>query len=169
MPGPHPPDFDCITARLDHPMTIVTVTDGHERSGCLVGFGTQCSLEPPRYLVCISKANHTHGVAMEASMMVIHFPHADQRDLARVFGEETGDEVDKFAPVAWHPGPDGRTPVLDDCPAWFAGRVLSTTDAGDHTGFLLEPTDASCADGDWEMLQFQRVKDLEAGHPVEPA
>jgi flavin reductase (DIM6/NTAB) family NADH-FMN oxidoreductase RutF len=166
MPGPHPSAFDCITARLDYPMTIVTVTDGHERSGCLVGFTTQCSLQPPRYLVGISKANHTHGVALKATTLVVHFPPVEHLDLARLFGEETGDEVDKFAQAAWHPGPDGQTPVLDDCPTWFAGRVLGTTDCGDHTGFLLEPTDASCPDEDWDMLGFQRAKDLEPGHPA---
>jgi flavin reductase (DIM6/NTAB) family NADH-FMN oxidoreductase RutF len=170
MPGAHPPEFDCLTGRLDYPMYVVTaaVPEGGttERSGCLVGFGTQCSIDPPRYLVCISKANHTHRVAVRAAFLVVHFPGPEQIDMARLFGEETGDKIDKFERCAWHPGPDGVTPVLDACPNWFAGRVLRQADGGDHTAFVLEPVAASCPDPDWRMLPFQSVKDLEPGHPA---
>ena len=48
---------------LDGPMAIVTAFDGRERSGCLVGFHTQCSIAPSRWIVCISKKNHTYGIA----------------------------------------------------------------------------------------------------------
>src|SRR4051794_41781759 len=47
---------------LDYPMFIVTVAAGGERAGCLVGFATQCSINPPRFLVCLSDKNRTFRV-----------------------------------------------------------------------------------------------------------
>jgi flavin reductase (DIM6/NTAB) family NADH-FMN oxidoreductase RutF len=156
--------LDRLVASLDYPMAIVTCAAGDERAGCLVGFTTQCSIHPLRWLVCISKANHTFGVACRAEVLVVHFPGPAQLDVAALFGEETGDEVDKFARCDWRPGP-GDAPVLADVPRWLAGRVLDRIDLGDHVGFVLEPVDAAC-DLAEPQLGFQSVKDLQPGHPV---
>jgi flavin reductase (DIM6/NTAB) family NADH-FMN oxidoreductase RutF len=86
---------------------------------------------------------------------------ADAPDLAELFGGETGDEVDKFARVAWHDGPAG-VPVLDRCANWFAGRVLARFDAGDHDAFLLEPVDGDA--GDEAEFTFHRAKRIDPGH-----
>lgn len=84
--------------------------------------------------------------------------------LARLFGEETGDEVDKFARVAWRPGPGG-VPVLDDCTSWFVGRALERIPVGDHTAVVLEPVEAAHAPG-LRPLRFAAVKDMAPGHPA---
>ncbi|HEX8931084.1 MAG TPA: flavin reductase, partial [Actinomycetota bacterium] len=44
--------LDRLVDRLDYPMLIVTAETDGERAGCLVGFATQCSIEPPRFLLC---------------------------------------------------------------------------------------------------------------------
>ena len=151
-------------ADLDYPHLIVTVADREERSGCLVGFATQCSIRPPRYWVCISKANHTWGVAMRADAMVVHVPSAEQRALAELFGQATGDEVDKFSQTEWCPGPDGVTPLLSGCTRWFAAQVRQRVDSGDHTSFLVEPFAASQGREEGQ-LGFQAAKDMSPGHP----
>jgi flavin reductase (DIM6/NTAB) family NADH-FMN oxidoreductase RutF len=137
MTGPRVEAFHDAVGQLDYPMMIVTAAADGERSGCLVGFSTQCSIDPQRFLVCLSKTNHTFRVAQRARYLAVHALAADQCDLASLFGEETEDRVDKFARVRWHPGPDG-VPVLDDSPRWFVGEVVSTVDFGDHVGFVLE-------------------------------
>ncbi|MGH9153692.1 MAG: flavin reductase family protein [Acidimicrobiales bacterium] len=154
--------FSRLTGDLDYAMLVVTASDGRERAGCLVGFSTQCSFDPHRYLVCISRANHTAGVAAGAGVVAVHALPAERADLARLFGEETGDRTDKFARVAWRPGPGGA-PVLDGCPSWFAGRVVDRLDLGDHTGLLLEPVEAAHAPG-LRPLLFSAVRDLVPGH-----
>ena len=148
---------------LDYPMAIVTTVGGGERSGCLLGFSTQCSIHPPRYAVWISKKNHTYGVAMQADTLVVHFPSSDQRELADLFGGETGDEIDKFEQCRWEPGPAG-IPLLSDCRRWLAGRVLERVDSGDHMGFLLEVFDGVCGDPWPGQLSFQAVKEIDPGH-----
>ncbi len=151
-----------ILADLDYPMLIVTTADGSERAGCLVGFAAQCSIDPPLIMVWLSKRNHTTRLAQRASVLLVHFPSRSDRELAALFGQETGDRVDKFARCRWEPGPEGL-PVLTDCSRWVAGRIVDRLDTGDHVGHLLDPFDA--ATGQWAgQLGFQSVHDLEPGH-----
>jgi flavin reductase (DIM6/NTAB) family NADH-FMN oxidoreductase RutF len=149
--------------RVDPPMFIVTAlgADG-ERSGCLIGFATQTSIHPPRFLACISRKNHTFDVVTAAEAVIVHLLGREQRELAALFGGETGDEVDKFALCEWSEGPHG-IPLLAGIPGWFAGRVLERLDLGDHLGLLLEPTAAQDRDGSTD-LGFQDVKSVHPGH-----
>ncbi|HEX7096935.1 MAG TPA: flavin reductase family protein [Acidimicrobiales bacterium] len=155
--------FDRLMTSLDHPMAIVTAATRREAAGCLVGFFTQCSIDPPRLCVYLSKPNHTYRVARRASHLMVHFPGRRQRDLAALFGEQTGDEVDKFACVRWRPGPDGRTPRLLDVDAWVFGKVIGRHDAGDHVAHVLEPLRVR-APRKVRQLGYQDVRDLEAAH-----
>jgi flavin reductase (DIM6/NTAB) family NADH-FMN oxidoreductase RutF len=145
-------------------MIIVTAAapDGR-RSGCLVGFWTQCSIDPPRVLACISKANYTFGVAEAAPVLAVHWLADDDRGLAELFGGHTGDEVDKFERCSWSPGPDG-VPVLDGVKGWVAGPVRARFDAGDHVAFLVDAEWGATSEPEAEELGFQAVKDLEPGH-----
>ena len=154
--------FHSLIGRLDHAMFIVTtVGGGGERSGCLIGFATQTSIGPPRFLACISDKNHTYRVAREASHLAVHLVPEDRMDVAEVFGGETGDQEDKFAEVGWHEGPEGL-PLLDACPTWFAGHILERLPLGDHVGHLLEPFAGH--DAGEPPLGFRRAMRIEPGH-----
>ena len=151
-----------LVTELDYPMFIVTTAAGGEQAGCLVGFGTQCSIDPARFLVCISDKNRTHRVALRAQALVVHLVPADARALAELFGGQTGDEVDKFERVGWRPGPEG-IPVLDECENWFAGRILGSHSVGDHRAFLLEPF-AAHSDAGERPFTFHRARTIDPGH-----
>lgn len=152
--------FERLSSRLDYPMFVVTAAAAGERAGCLVGFSTQGSIDPVRYLVAISQQNHTYRVAMHARRLAVHA--LSTRALAELFGTQTGDETDKFARCAWHRGPDD-VPILDEAAAWFSGPVLERIPLGDHTGFLVAP-DSGQADDPVGLLSFADVRDLDAGH-----
>jgi flavin reductase (DIM6/NTAB) family NADH-FMN oxidoreductase RutF len=135
-----------------------------ERDGCLIGFATQCSIHPPRFIACISKENRTFDAVQAAEAIVVHFLGQAQRELAELFGGETGDEVDKFERCAWSDGPFG-IPVLEDAPGWFAGRICERLDAGDHVALLLDLVEAQDRGGPLD-LGFQDAKGIHPGHPV---
>jgi len=150
-------------AHLDYSLFIVTTASGGERSGCLVGFASQVSIHPPRFMVGLSVKNRTYRVATGgAEVLVVHFVPEQAEELAVLFGGETGDEIDKFARCQWQPGPGGA-PVLDDLGDWFAGRVLERIPFGDHCGFVLEPIDGE-AHRSGDPLTFRRAKRIEPGH-----
>lgn len=156
--------FVPLSRTLDYPLYIVTTRVDGERSGCLIGFATQCSVHPPRFLACLSNKNHTYRLALRAEVLALHVVEERNRELADLFGGETGDEVDKLARCSWHDGPEG-VPVLDDCPRWFVGAVRGTVPLGDHVGFLLEPVAAEAA-GAPSQLTSQRALDIDAAHPA---
>jgi flavin reductase (DIM6/NTAB) family NADH-FMN oxidoreductase RutF len=154
--------FERIVGRLDYPMLIATTHARGERAGCLVGFATQASIDPPRFLACISDKNRTYRVLQGADAMAVHVVPADAGDLVELFGGETGDEADKFARCEWSDGPEGL-PLVTRCPSWFAGRILERLPMGDHVGHLLEPFAGEAGD-DGPAFPFSRAKHVEPGH-----
>jgi len=162
MPPSERAEFEELMAQLDYSLFIVTVAAGGERSGCLVGFASQVSIRPSRFLICLSVKNRTFEVAQRASVVAVHFVPQQAEELAVLFGGQTGDETDKFARCDWRDGPDG-TPVLTSLQDWFAGRILERRDFGDHWGLLLEPIDGE-AHRSGSPLTFRRAKWIEPGH-----
>jgi flavin reductase (DIM6/NTAB) family NADH-FMN oxidoreductase RutF len=153
--------FNAIVGNLEYPMFIVTARTRDERLGCLVGFATQTSIDPPRFAVGLSHANRTYRHGRDVDLLGVHCVPADAPALAELFGGETGDDVGKFARCEWHDGPEG-VPILDACVNWFVGRVLDRVGAGDHDLFLLEPVAASA--GAQDDFTFHRAKRIEPGH-----
>ncbi|MET9678456.1 flavin reductase family protein [Streptomyces sp. NPDC006482] len=158
--------LDAFTDVLDYPMYAVTAAAGGEQAGCLVGFASQCSIHPPRFMVWISTANHTYRVARRASHLAVHALRRDQGRMAELFGGRTGDDIDKFGRVAWSPGQGGAPVLLDSC-AWLVGRVEGRAEGGDHVGFLLAPvTQSPPGPVRPPLLRLSDVMGLSPGHPA---
>jgi flavin reductase (DIM6/NTAB) family NADH-FMN oxidoreductase RutF len=158
-------DLSAFFDLVDYPYYVVTVRapDG-EMSGCLAGFVTQCSIDPPNFIACISKVNHTLGVAERSPGMGLHLLGEDQVDLARLFGEQTGDRIDKFASVDWRLGPTGA-PLLVDAAVSMEGDVLGHFSVGDHEAFLVRGVRA-VAGGHVGLLTYRGAPPMEPGHPA---
>lgn len=155
--------LDRLTEVLNAPVLVATTqADGH-RSGCLVGFATQASIHPPRFLVGLSEANHTFGVASQSQHLAVHVLSRRNLNLAKLFGGQTGDEIDKFEHCSWHSGPEGM-PILDEAQAWLVGKTLQRIDLGDHTGYLLEPVEGWFAEESDDLIHLCDVIEIEPGH-----
>ena len=155
-------DFARLVAHLDYSLFIVTAAHRGERAGCLIGFSSQVSIHPSRFLACLSVKNRTYRVAELTDTLVVHPVPEEAEELALLFGGETGDDVDKFARCAWTPGPGGA-PILAELENWFAGRVLQRIEFGDHVGCLLEPIEI-CARASQEPFTFRRGRWIDPGH-----
>jgi flavin reductase (DIM6/NTAB) family NADH-FMN oxidoreductase RutF len=155
--------FGAISSSLDTPLIVVTAAEGHELAGCLVGFHTQASIEPLRYCVWLSKANHTYRVALRSTHLAVHFLTSSDLSLAERFGTLTGDRVDKFAGLRARPGPGG-VPVLEHCRHWLVARRTTLVDeGGDHVCMMTEPV-AVHAGGPFQPLRLSQAAHLEPGH-----
>lgn len=155
--------FQRLVSELDYPMFIVTATAA-EPSGCLVGFASQASINPSRFIVLLSKLNHTYRVASQVDALAVHFLSQANYELATLFGEETGDQVDKFSRCKWTDGPLGTT-VLPETRGWVVGRIRDRVDAGDHVIHLLD-VEATHLGVAGPPLEFQAVRDMHPGHPA---
>jgi flavin reductase (DIM6/NTAB) family NADH-FMN oxidoreductase RutF len=155
-----------LVRRADPPLYVVTTSAGAERAGCVVGFATQASIDPSRFLVAISTQNRTWRVAQLASHLAVHLFGRDRGDVIALFGGETGDEIDKFARCAWSHGPGG-VPVLDGSIAWFVGRIIERDSLGDHVGPLLEPVAGGAAETSAAAgVTLGDADEVEPGHPA---
>ncbi|CAM5506704.1 Flavin reductase OS=Streptomyces tendae OX=1932 GN=GUR47_04795 PE=4 SV=1 [Streptomyces tendae] len=160
--------MDVFLDRLDPDMCVVTAATGGERAGCLVGFSSQCSIRPVRYVVWISDVNHTLRVARSADVLAVHLLARGRRETAELFGGRSGDDVDKFRRVRWREAYGGAA-VLEDAEAWFVGRVVERVEGGDHVGFVLEPVEWGGRGeraGD-PVLRLSGARTIRPGHPVD--
>ncbi|WP_040840733.1 flavin reductase family protein [Nocardia brevicatena] len=155
--------FDAVVAGADYPMWVLTTAVEDHRAGCLIGFCTQIGIHPRRFLVGVSKNNHTFRVVSRAAHLALHLLPAHDIDSARLFGSETGDDIDKFAHCESFDGPYGL-PILTAAVGWFAAAIIERHDFGDHTGLLLEPVAASAPPDSAAVLRYRDVADLPAGH-----
>ena len=158
-------DLSAYFERVDCPYYVVTVrAPDEEMSGCLASFVTQCSIDPPNFVACVSRLNHTLRVAARSTAMGLHLLGRDQLDMARLFGEETGDVVDKFATVDWRLGTTGA-PLLADVAVAVEGAILGHFSVGDHDAFLVRAVRAMPGPGQG-LLTFRTSPRLHPGHPA---
>jgi flavin reductase (DIM6/NTAB) family NADH-FMN oxidoreductase RutF len=158
--------FGRLASALDPPMAVVTTVADGERAGCLVGFHAQCSVAPARYVVWLSKANHTHRIAMRSEVLAVHFLDRSQRELAELFGGTSGDDHDKFERCEWAPGLDG-VPVLTACPHHVIGRRVALLDEGsDHVCVVVHPVEVG-APGGLQPMRLSDAADIDPGHEAE--
>ncbi len=160
--------FDCIVDQLEYPMFVVAAAVEGDADACLVGFTTQCSIEPSRFVACLSKVNHTFELASQADVLTVHRLRAEQHELAEHFGGVSAhDDPNKLAGCQWAPGPEGA-PVIDGCD-WFAGRIVDRLDVGDHVAFVVAPFAGDCRETtryETAQLGAQEAFDIEAGRPA---
>ncbi|MEE6177912.1 flavin reductase family protein [Mycobacterium sp. 050134] len=163
MAEPDIEPFEELVALLNYPMFVVTTQSRGVPAGCLVGFASQTSIHPPRFLVGLSKRNHTFRVAADADHLAVHVFDRDHLDVVELFGSQTSDKIDKFDRCSWHAGPEDM-PILDDAAAWFTGRIVDRFTLGDHLGHLLAPTDGKPPEKLREWVSFGDVHHLQPGH-----
>jgi flavin reductase (DIM6/NTAB) family NADH-FMN oxidoreductase RutF len=157
--------LDDLLRHANQPMVIVTARDKRGGpAGCLVGFASQCGIEPPRFAVWLSVRNHTFEAARDCDHLAVHVLARSQRALAELFGSVTEHEDDKFARCEWDAGPFGL-PILRGAAGWFAGPARRVPSAGDHELFIVRPQ-VTHGRVDERPLSFQDVKDLTAGNPA---
>ena len=163
--------FDDLVGWADAAMVVVTAATDTERAGCLVGFHSQCSIDPPRYALWLSTANHTYRVALQATHLGVHFLSTDDHDVAELFGGLTDDDpavghADKLSRIAHRIGAFG-VPLLDGCARRVVVRRVSIEDSGgDHVCFVTEPVEVdNSPPSSASPLRLSDVDDVTPGHP----
>lgn len=113
-------------------LTGVTVVTSFDAEGAPRGFTansfTSVSLDPPLVLVCIAHTAGSYDVFKGATHYAVNILSESQRVVSGVFAARA---ADKFAGIAWRPGPAG-SPILPDTVAWLDCVVHERVPAGDH-------------------------------------
>ena len=117
-------------------LTGVTVVTTHNAEGRPIGFTansfTSVSLEPPLLLVCLAKTSRNFEAMTTGGRFAVNVLSEEQKDVSNIFARPV---EDRFATVAWAPGPHG-SPVISGVAAWFDCGLHQVVDAGDHVILL---------------------------------
>lgn len=129
-PGPVSPVV--LREVLGHFVSGIVVVTAAGPDGPL-GFTCQSfaslSLDPPLVSLAPARASTTWPRIRAAGAFCVNVLSAEHEDVSAGFARSG---VDKFAGVAWEPGPSGA-PVLDGVSAWIDCALWAEYDGGDHT------------------------------------
>lgn len=154
--------FDVVTQGSDPAMVVLTTVFEGYRAGCLVGFHAQAGIDPQRYCVWLSKANHTYRIALRASHFTVHFLTRQDLTIAEHFGTVSGGDVDKFLGVETEADERG-VPLLTQCgQRILLDRITLLDDGSDHVCLTARVHSAQCL-GPYEPLRLSDVEHLRPG------
>ncbi|GAA2131384.1 flavin reductase family protein [Actinomadura napierensis] len=125
-------------------VVVVTAMDGDEPVGMACQSFSSLSLDPPLVCFCPGVASTTWPRVRSAGRFAVNVLAADQGELCRAMAGR-----DKFAGVAWTPGPGG-SPLLNGALAWIEADIERELPGGDHA------------------IVVGRVRDLAAGRAARP-
>jgi flavin reductase (DIM6/NTAB) family NADH-FMN oxidoreductase RutF len=112
---------------LTHGVYVICAEHGGARGGLAVAWATQVGTD--QILICVGGQSATRPLILGSRAFGLSVLTREQVDLARVFGTQSSEDVDKFENVAWHTAVTG-SPLLDDCGAAFDCRVEAVHDHG---------------------------------------
>lgn len=137
--------FRALMASFAAGVTVVTTRDG---AGGLWGLTatafSSLSLDPPLCLVCIDRRTASHRPLADSRRFAVSVLTDQQQDVSNHFASKL---ADKFAGVAWQPGPVTEVPVLSEALAWMECDVDAIHEGGDHDIFVGRIVSAHVRDG----------------------
>jgi flavin reductase (DIM6/NTAB) family NADH-FMN oxidoreductase RutF/rubredoxin len=147
--------------KLTYGLHVVGSIKGDKINAQIANTVIQITSEPPTIMVSINKNNLTHEY-IKASGVFSAAILTNEAPLNFIgqFGFKTGRDTDKFAGVNYKRGTSGAPIVLDHCNSYLEAKVLQSVDAGTHTIFIGQLTEAEVLNETPSMTYeyYQQVK-----------
>ena len=131
-----------ILERIVNGVAVVTSKRKNDINGLSVAWMTQVSYSPPLVMVCVGKEKYTHELIDDSGVFAINILSERQRDVAKLFGRQSGRTSNKFNDIDYDLKKSGA-PILKDCLAYVDCTVHKSIDVGDTTLFVGEILEAS--------------------------
>jgi ferric-chelate reductase [NAD(P)H] len=128
---------------ISYGLYLVTSVSGEKVNGQIVNSIIQVCAETPRIAVSINKENLTHEYIKKSGVLAVTVLEQDTpMPFIGRFGFRTGRDEDKFSEMKYEKGQTGCPIVTDNALSYFEGKVIGSADAGTHTVFIVEITEA---------------------------
>lgn len=107
-------------------------------SGMVCGWSTICSSDPNMIAVALWKKGYTHKLIQDTKEFVVAIPNKGLENVIQVFGENHGDEIDKFkvSKVRTCKAKFIKSPLLLKATMNFECKLEKEVDSGDHILFI---------------------------------
>ena len=154
--GPDPltsEDFRHAMSRLASAVGVVACWDRGSPVGLLVSSVTSLSIDPPRLLFCLQKANRSHDAFFRADACSVSIlSDEDQAEAERFSSAERYWE--RFDPAAWALDPRSP-PRYRPALLCLSGTISHRMDAGTHSLFIVNVAEASVGNAS-PLVYFDR-------------
>lgn len=129
--------------KINYGMYIISTESEGVANGQIANTLFQVTSQPPRIVVSLNKLNYTHELLVKsrtftASIVSIDVPLI----FIGRFGFKSGRDTKKFEGINSLRGENGCPVPTDYCVGYFEASVINTLDAGSHTLFLADITEA---------------------------
>ncbi len=118
---------------------VLTSFYKEEINGMIASWVSQVSYDPLLIMVAVHTNRYSHHLIEKSGCLTLHVLAREQADLLKRF--KGPDRVAKFSSIPWNRGKTG-SPILEDCIAYFEGKVVDRFSPGNHTLFIAEVVDA---------------------------
>ena len=158
--------------RLSYGLFVLTAKNGEKDNGCITNTVMQVTDDPKRIEIAVNHRNLTHDMILSDGRFNVSILSTDAPfSLFQRFGFQSGRDADKFAGLSdLSRSENGLYYLTRGANALLSGRVLETRDAGTHTLFLADVTEAkilSAAPSMTYQYYFDNVKPKPAPRPAE--
>ncbi|NLB73378.1 MAG: High molecular weight rubredoxin [Firmicutes bacterium] len=128
---------------ISYGLYVIASEDGHRINGQIANTVFQISNDPPTIAISINKKNLTHEFIKKSALFTVSVLSQEAPlSLIGQFGFKSGRDVDKFTGVNYRTTPEGLPYLVDDILAFIEARVIQNVDAGTHSIFVGEITQA---------------------------
>lgn len=141
LPAPMPADTLEPQAlfSLSYGLFLLTTAHGGKENGCIINTVMQVTDSPLQVAIAVNKQNLTHHLLHEAGRCTLSVLAKDTPfAFFAQFGFQSGQDVEKFTGGYDLPTDPTGLRYTDTACARLSGRVVSETDCGSHTLFLVE-------------------------------
>lgn len=121
--------FRDVLGRFASGITVITGMDHGDPVGLTCQSFSSVSLSPPMVLFVPARTSRAWPLIRQHGRFGVSVLGADQADVSTVMASPG---VDKFAQVAWHPGPVTGVPLVDGAIAHLECEVDAVHEGGDH-------------------------------------
>ena len=120
---------------MSYGVYIVSTWDNGRPTGCTANCAAQITAEPATVMVSINKNNYTNKCIKDCGHFAISIlTENSDPSIIGTFGFRSGKDCNKFDAVPY--SVKDALPVVSDCGAYIACKVIDTMDSPTHTVFL---------------------------------
>lgn len=130
-------EFRQFMRRYPTGVTVVTSQSGDIQHGMTANSITTLSLDPPAYLICVSKAARLHPVIEESRKFCVNLLGADQADISTTFAKTDLTDDERWATVEWRDSEIGPR-FIGGCTGYAECKVTAAYDGLTHTIYIGE-------------------------------
>lgn len=112
---------------LNHgPTTLIASAHGDRRNVMAAAWVMPLDFDPPKAAVVVAEGTFTRTLVEASGELVIALPTVAQAALVLAVGNESGEDVDKFAKhgIVTEPASKVGAPLIAGCAAWLECRIV---------------------------------------------